>query len=338
MGHHGREQQQDSLDRLADGRCFDLLLGLVAGQPLQGVDQLHDGGDGGVEVELVFDVGGDLADGLVGLARQLPGRVVGQLSKLGHWSVKELKVSQHQPVHFVQEARRAVHALVAPLQIPLRRRRKQAEEPHGVGAVALDELVGVDHVALGFRHLGAVFNHHALGEQVGEGFVDGQIAQVAQQLGEEAGIEQVQDGMLHTADVLVHRQPVAGGLGRQRGGIEPRAAVAGKVPGGLDKGVHGVGLAARRTIALGAAGLVEARQAMEGRFARLVHLDLGGQHDGQVALRHRLHAAFLAVDHRDRRAPEALPGDAPVAQPVGGLALADGFLLGVADDRLLGCV
>ena len=36
------------------------------------------------------------------------------------------------------------------------------------------------------------------------------------------------------------------------------------------------------------------------------------QHHRQIALRHRHHAALRAVDHRDRRAPVALPRDAPV--------------------------
>ena len=45
-------------------------------------------------------------------------------------------------------------------------------------------------------------------------------------------------------------------------------------------------------------------------------LDARRQHHRQLLLRHRHHAALRAVDHRDRRAPVALPRDAPVLDAV----------------------
>ena len=66
-------------------------------------------------------------------------------------------------------------------------------------------MVGVDHVALRFRHLGAALDHHALRQQAGERFIEPDQAQVADDLGEEPRVEQVQDGMLDPADVLVDR-------------------------------------------------------------------------------------------------------------------------------------
>jgi hypothetical protein len=52
---------------------------------------------------------------------------------------------------------------------------------------------------------------HALREQAGEGFAAGQVEQaaIAQRAGEEAGIEQVENGVLDAADVLIDGQPVA---------------------------------------------------------------------------------------------------------------------------------
>ncbi len=51
-------------------------------------------------------------------------------------------------------------------------------------------------------------------------------------------------------------------------------------------------------------------------------LDVVGQLDRQLGLRHRHDAAGVAVDDRDRRAPVALARDQPVAQAVGDLAAA----------------
>jgi hypothetical protein len=61
-----------------------------------------------------------------------------------------------------------------------------------------------------------------------------------------------------------------------------------------------------------------------------------GQGDGQVLLGHRHHAANLAMDEGDRRAPIALARNAPVAQAPHGLALAPAFGLGLGDDGGLG--
>jgi hypothetical protein len=48
-----------------------------------------------------------------------------------------------------------------------------------------------------------VVQHHALREQAGERLVDRDEAQVAHHLGPEARVQQVQDGVLDAADVLV---------------------------------------------------------------------------------------------------------------------------------------
>jgi hypothetical protein len=50
--------------------------------------------------------------------------------------------------------------------------------------------------------------HHALRQQVGEGLVELDQAEVAHDLGPEARVQQVQDGVFDAADVLVHRHPV----------------------------------------------------------------------------------------------------------------------------------
>ena len=175
--------------------------------------------------------------------------------------------------------------------------------------------------ALGGTAAVDVVEHHALRQQALEGLVAIDQAHVAHHLGPEARIQQVQDGVLDTADVLVHRHPVVGAR-IDHGGVVLRTGVAHEVPGTVHEGVHGVGLAARRLAALrtGDAG-VEALVLVQ-RVAGTVRDAVIRQHHRQVLLGHRHRAAAVAVDDRDRRAPVALAADAPVTQAPGGLFLA----------------
>src|SRR6185437_15228517 len=71
------------------------------------------------------------------------------------------------------------------------------------------------------------------------------------------------------------------------------------------------------------------------RIAGLLEVDVLRQHDGELVMRHRLRAAFIAVDDRDGRAPITLARHAPVPQTVLNRSLAPARLLGTADD--FGC-
>ncbi len=59
------------------------------------------------------------------------------------------------------------------------------------------------------------------------------------------------------------------------------------------------------------------------RVAGAVRDQVFRQHHREILLGHGHHAAIVAVDDRDRRAPVALAADAPVAQAPGGLLLAE---------------
>ena len=163
---------------------------------------------------------------------------------------------------------------------------------------------------------------HALGEQVGRRLVAVHQPRIAHQLVEEAEIHQVQDRVLDAADVLVHRQPVVaaaihGFPGAGRG-------VARVVPARLHEGVEGVGLALGRAAALRAGGLAPLRVGLDRRMhvARGERIrDVLRQQHRQLVFRHRHRAASGAVDDRDRAAPIALAGHAPVAQAEIDLAL-----------------
>src|SRR5690606_30678612 len=92
----------------------------------------------------------------------------------------------------------------------------------------------------------------------------------------------------------------------------------------------GVGLALGGAAALRAPGLAPLRVGLE-RRGDAAELDVLGQHDGQLVLRHRERAAAGAIDDRDRASPVALPAYAPVAQAE--VHLARGAALGLEAGR-----
>src|SRR6476660_858090 len=113
-----------------------------------------------------------------------------------------------------------------------------------------------------------------------------------------------------TPQVANDWMPVVGDLRRGRRLLVPRVGEAQEVPGRVDEGVHGVGLAPRRTCAARARNVLPGRMAVE-RIARSVEGDVFRQRDRQIFFGHRQDAAFLAVDDRDRAAPIALTRNAP---------------------------
>ncbi len=275
---------------------------------------------------------------------------------------------QPEGPHSPEEAVRAFHRGVVPLQRGFGWGGEHGEQAGGVGAVAVDQVLRIDAVVLALAHgahaavvhrravgleLGAsdlalrveyvldlvrpeildatlrgfarvdVVEHHALREQTGEGFVGLDQPEVAHHLGPKARIQQVQDGVLDTADVLVHRHPVVGAA-VHHGVVVVGAGVAHEVPTRIDEGVHGVGFALGRFAAL-RAGHVDERRALVQRVAAAVGNQVFGQDDRQVFFRHRHRAAVIAVDDGNRRAPVALAAHAPVAQAPGGALLAQAF-------------
>ena len=74
-------------------------------------------------------------------------------------------------------------------------------------------------------------DHHALGEQAGERLIETGMAGHFHGAREKAAVEQMQDCVLDTADILIDRQPLIDGLaiGWPRG--DPRIREARKIPG-----------------------------------------------------------------------------------------------------------
>ena len=228
----------------------------------------------------------------------------------------------------------AGQAVLVPLQLLIGRGHEQDVGAHGVAAVARDHLLGGDDVALGLAHDVAVLvEHHALAQQVLERLVEVQHPQVAQHLREEAAVQQVQDGVLDAADVLIDRHPTVGFRAVKRKLGVVRIGIAQVIPARARERVHGIGLATSLAAALRARALREALVRCQGFASGKV--DILGQAYRQVLFRHRHQAALVAVDHRDGVAPITLAGDQPVAQTELHLALAAARGLQVGDDSLL---
>ena len=122
--------------------------------------------------------------------------------------------------------------------------------------------------------------YHALREQAAERLSDFQLADPRKGSRPEAGVEQVQDRMLDSADILLHRQPALDRFRIERTVIG-LADKAQEVPGRVNKGVERIGLAPRCMAALRAIGVLPCRMAVE-RIARNVEGHVVGQHHRQV--------------------------------------------------------
>ncbi len=107
-------------------------------------------------------------------------------------------------------------------------------------------------------------------------------ADVAHELRPEARIDQVQDGVLDAADVLVNGEPVIDDLAVEGRTVIVRVGVAIEVPGRIDERVHGVGLATRRAATLRTRRVHELRHALERRSALQRDVDVLRQEHRQA--------------------------------------------------------
>ena len=239
----------------------------------------------------------------------------------------------HLSPRALQEARHGRTALVVPLQVLVGRSHEQDAGAGGVDAVLVDERLGRYDVALGLGHrlaLGVL--DHTLAQQVGERLVEVEHTSITRDLGPDARVQQVQDGVLDTANVLVDgHEAVRLVLGKGQLAVV-RVGVAQVVPRAAREGVHGVGLAMRGLAAHRAGALVELLGILE-RFAR-GDIDVHGQDDRQVLFGNGYQAALVAIDHRDGIAPVALAADEPVAQAEVHDPLTQAALGEPVDDRL----
>ena len=162
---------------------------------------------------------------------------------------------------------------------------KDIHRASGVGAAASAHCRRVDAVVLRLRHLfeqhlqrvatgrigrrlrvgyirrGDVFAgagiairrslNHSLGQQTIKGFSHIDQAPILQRLGEKAGIQQMQNGVLNATDVLLHRQPAVHGFAAERLCGVVWVGETEEIPGRTNEGVHRVGFALELLAGLG---------------------------------------------------------------------------------------
>ncbi len=176
------------------------------------------------------------------------------------------------------------HGAAIPAQRGMRFARGRIDDQVHVGRIEIFAP------AAGRRAVEDVVEHHALRQQVGERLRRLHQPHVMHDARPEPRIEQVQDGVLDAADVLIHLQPVVGAR-VDHGLVVAKAGEAQEIPGRIHEGVHGVGFAPRIGAALRALALVERRRLRQRIAAAIRHQVLRQAHR-QVLVGHR-HIAAL---------------------------------------------
>ena len=281
------------------------------------VRELHELRDHRVEAERLVvgrhvaqrPVGGgtDRADGVgLGLAgRQVAGV---RVARLLPGAIEDQRPDAVQEAVDPADPGRAPRAALVP------RAHEHQEQPDGVRAVAMDELVGVLDVAARLAHPLAVGAQDlALVEQADERFAVADEPEVGHRLGEEAAVHQVHDRVFRATGVLLDGRPAIGHRAVDRAVHLLGRQVAEPVPRRIHERVHGVGLAPGRAVALRTGRGQERLVVVERVVAAALVVDRLGQADRQLVVRDGDDAVALAVDDRDGRAPVALAAEQPVA-------------------------
>ena len=141
-------------------------------------------------------------------------------------------------------------------------------------------------------------------------------ADIVQEVVPETGVEQVQSGMFHTAVVPVNRSPVFERFLACKRIVVVRVHIPKEVPGRSCPLGHRICLTFSGTTTAGAGGVNPVGMSCQRALAIFTRFKIGnlGQRQRQFALRNRLPAALLTLDHRDRFAPVTLTAKDPVAE------------------------
>ena len=178
--------------------------------------------------------------------------------------------------------------------------------------MAADQIVRIHDIALRFGHLFdtpglALPGDHALVEKPLEGFAEVDDADIVENEREEAGIEQMEDGVFNAAYVHVDRQPLLAFRPHQ-GVMVVGRSITQEIPGRPGPLGHRVGFALTCRPAGRTRHVDPIFDRGERRFAgagRLVSFDFG-QRYGQFVLGHGDRAARTAMNDRNRFAPVPL--------------------------------
>ncbi len=261
----------------------------------------------------------DLFDGLV-----IDGLEIGK--RIGRFTFKEVPDAIEKLPHALNPIRIPRHGLV-------KRPHEHFVDAKHIRAVCFDDVIRIDHVPLGFRHLLSALGEDepvrtTLGIRLRPAFLRHN-AEIPQELVPEARIQQVKRRVLHAAVIQIDRHPVLELLRIGERLVIVRIAIAQEVPARARPVGHGVGFTLRITAAIGTLHLDPLADVRKRRFAlviRLIRFHDRERH-GQLIFRDRDLPALGAVDDRDRLAPIPLARKYPVAQLVRRRALAESLLL-----------
>ena len=260
--------------------------------------------------------------------QRLRQRRLGRNRSLSCPAANRFTVAHDQPVNPAEEAADSRHPILLPVEVAVGRGGKKGVHAGGVGSIAGNHIVGRDHVALGLGHLGAIADDHSLGKEAGHRLVIADQSQIAHDPGPEAGVDQVQDGVFYSADVLIDRKPVVDLLPAEGSGRVVSIRVAVEIPGGVDKRVHGIGLAPRGSSTAGTGRIHKSGNPAQRRTVLLGNLDLLRKQDRKLVVGHGHDAVFRAIKNGNGRAPIALTADAPILQTIGNRWLPKAMFLG----------
>src|SRR5690242_8581157 len=104
-------------------------------------------------------------------------------------------------------------------------------------------------------------------EEAQEWLIEVQMAHIVQSLDEEARVQQMQNGMLDAADILIDRLPQLHHFWTPRLLTVMWIGIAQVIPGRADEGIHRVGFTGSRTAADGTGGIQKLRLIAQWRLA-----------------------------------------------------------------------
>ena len=224
-----------------------------------------------------------------------------------------------------QELLRTGGRNIRPVHIIFGRRSEDHGGAHRIHTELIKLLTQVYAIAERLRHgLTAVENLPLIHESFERLAVLNQ-PQITNNFREETRIQQVQNRMFHATHVHIDRAPFPDRLRVERTISVAGRNIAQEVPGRIHEGIHRVGIAAGALTALWAGNYSPVIGGSKGRLSlgrQLFTAQIIWQQNRQLFFRNQYFAAVFTVNHGNRRAPETLAREQPVAQAVNNLTFA----------------
>ena len=220
----------------------------------------------------------------------------------------------HRFPNTFQETESTVHTCIRPFQRLLWRGCKHRKQTNRIRAVFINQLLRINRVAFRLRHLRAVFQHHALRQQIRKRLIRFYKTFITQQFVEETRVQQMQNRMLNTAHILIDWQPIIRTLIQHRR-IIIRTGITRVIPRRFKESIKSICFTACRRTAL-RTGALSKFVHFHQRRTRTIHRHIRWQLHRQIRLRHRLLATFITVNHWNRTTPITLTRQAPITQTV----------------------